>query len=75
MRTGNEELFDEKSAARVLKIAPRTLRRYRTDGKISFHRLPGGRVRYSLDQLVDFRSSCRVEASSTAGHIWPPLAA
>ena len=57
------DLIDEKTAARILSVTPRTLRRWRLEGKISYHRLPGGRIRYSPDQLIDFKRSCRVAAS------------
>jgi excisionase family DNA binding protein len=59
----DQGLFGEKAAARLLKVSPRTLRRWRLDGKVGFHRMPGGRIRYSLDQLLEFRLACRVAAT------------
>jgi predicted site-specific integrase-resolvase len=56
--------YDEKTAARILGVAPRTLRAWRCEGKISYHRLPGGRIRYSMDQLVEFQRSCRVPVAA-----------
>lgn len=56
--------YDEKQAARILDVTARTLRRWRKDGKVSFYRTPGGRVRYSTDQLLELRRSSRVPVSS-----------
>ena len=50
-----DELYDEKAAARILSVAPRTLRRWRAQGKVSPYRTLGGRIRYSLDQLLEMR--------------------
>lgn len=52
--------YDEKQAAQILGVDPRTLRKWRSDGAIGFHRLPGGRIRYTADQLVEFKRSTRV---------------
>lgn len=52
MTGGFQEWYDEKSAARILRVAPRTLRAWRQAGKVGFHRTPGGRVRFTLDQLL-----------------------
>lgn len=54
--------FDEKQAARILGIAPRTLRAWRVAGRIGHTRTPTGRVRYSTDQLLAVERSGRVEA-------------
>lgn len=54
--------YDEKAAARILGVAPRTLRAWRTDGKVAHYRTPGGRVRYSLDQLLALKCGGLVEA-------------
>lgn len=49
----SEELwFDEKAAARVLKLHPSTLRRYRRAGKVRYGVTPGGRIRYQLADLI-----------------------
>jgi len=52
---------DEKSAARILGVAPRTLRRWRIEGKIGHYRLPGGRVRYTVQQLIDLQRASKIE--------------
>ncbi|QCB42283.1 MerR family transcriptional regulator [Sphingomonas sp. PAMC26645] len=54
--------FDEKQAARILGIAPRTLRAWRVAGRIGHTRTPTGRVRYSTDQLLAVERSGRVAA-------------
>jgi excisionase family DNA binding protein len=59
--------YDEKAAARILNVAPRTLRRWRIDGKVSHHRTPGGRVRYSTDQLLELQLAGRVAATAARG--------
>jgi predicted site-specific integrase-resolvase len=51
---------DEKQAARILEVSAKTLSRYRKAGLIGHFRLPGGRVRYSTEQLVAFAASTRV---------------
>jgi predicted site-specific integrase-resolvase len=51
---------DEKSAAMVLGVSTRTLARYRRSGLISHYLLPGGRVRYSTEQLAEFMAASRV---------------
>lgn len=67
--TGGGFDYDEKAAARILSVAPRTLRRWRIDGKVSYHRTPGGRVRYSTDQLLEVQLAGRVSvpAARAAG--------
>lgn len=49
------ELFDEKAAARVLNVHPRTLRRWRDRGLIKYLLTPTGRIRYLSSELLDFR--------------------
>ncbi|MCB2076061.1 MAG: MerR family transcriptional regulator [Novosphingobium sp.] len=48
-----DKLFDEKTAARNVGMSPRTLRRWRKSGRIDYYLTPTGRVRYSLDQLLE----------------------
>lgn len=55
--------YDEKAAARILNVAPRTLRRWRKAGHVGYHVTPGGRVRYSVDQLLELQSASRVPAA------------
>lgn len=52
--------YDEVQAARILSVSPVTLARWRKAGHVGHHRTPGGRIRYSLDQLANFKSRCRV---------------
>ncbi|MGK2910328.1 MAG: helix-turn-helix domain-containing protein [Sphingobium sp.] len=56
--------FDEAQAARILGVSAKTLSRWRRSGAIGYHRMPGGRIRYTTDQLANFRASCRVMATN-----------
>lgn len=60
MMDGLKDEYNEARAASYLGLSARTLRRYRIKGLIGHHRSPGGRVSYTLDQLVDFQLSTRV---------------
>ncbi|AOF96238.1 hypothetical protein [Sphingobium sp. RAC03] len=60
MMDGLKDEYNEASAASYLGISGRTLRRYRMMGRIGHHRSPGGRISYTLDQLIDFQLSTRV---------------
>jgi hypothetical protein len=48
---------DEKEAADLLGLNPWQLRDLRTSGKISHHRIVGGRVRYTPDDLKAYLDS------------------
>lgn len=48
-------------AARLLRIHPRTLANWRRAGHIGFHRTPGGRIFYTLDQIANCRARMRVD--------------
>lgn len=48
---------DEKEAAALLGLNPWQLRDLRTSGKISHHRIVGGRVRYTPDDLQNYLDS------------------
>lgn len=52
--------LSEPEAARVLDVSLRTLQRYRKAGVIGFHRKHTGRIYYSVDQLTEYRTRCRV---------------
>ncbi|WP_267380521.1 MULTISPECIES: helix-turn-helix domain-containing protein [unclassified Sphingomonas] len=52
--------FDEKAAARILSIAPKTLSRWRKAGMVSHYRTPTGRVRYTMDDLIAVQRRGRV---------------
>lgn len=70
--------FDEKAAARILGLAPRTLRRWRKAGLIGHYLTPTGRVRYSLDDLLTVQKGGRVAKSggmSADGRLCPQMAA
>ncbi|MCP1470985.1 DNA-binding transcriptional MerR regulator [Sphingobium sp. OAS761] len=58
--------YNEASAAAYLGLSPRTLRRYRMAGLIGYHRSPGGRISYTLDQMIDFQLSTRVAPSQAS---------
>jgi predicted site-specific integrase-resolvase len=46
------QLYNEKQAARIWGVAPRTVRAWRKDGLIECTRTPTGRVRFTLDQIL-----------------------
>ena len=52
--------YDEACAAHLLGVSIVTLRRWRRKAAIGHYRLPGGRIRYSPEQLEQFRHSCLV---------------
>ena len=60
--TGKMFDYDEAAAARILEMTPKTLARYRQRGAIAHYRLPGGRIRYSAEQLTEFVRSTVVPA-------------
>lgn len=47
-----DDFYDEKAAARILTVHPRTLRRMRKQRKLDYYRTPSGRIRYRLDDLL-----------------------
>ena len=65
--------FDEKAAARIIGISPRTLRAWRKAGKVGHHLTPGGRIRYTMDQLLDLQRASRVNVAHD--RTLPPSAA
>lgn len=65
--------FDEQQAARVIGVSSRTLRAWRKAGKVGYHRTPGGRIRYTVDQLTDLQRAGRV--APAAYRTFPPSAA
>lgn len=70
--------FDEKAAARILNFNPRTLRRWRKAGLIGHYLTSTGRVRYTADDLLAFRSAGRTaktETPSESGRTCPQLSA
>lgn len=58
------EYFDEKAAARIVDIHPRTLRRWRERGRVAYFRTPTGRVRYRLPDLLSAAQSERIAATA-----------
>ncbi|WP_353955627.1 MerR family transcriptional regulator [uncultured Sphingomonas sp.] len=68
--------FDEKAAARILCVSPKTLSRWRKAGMVSHYRTPTGRVRYTMDDLLQVQRSGRVTAPMSANvRKCPPLGA
>jgi len=49
---GAEQMYNEKEAARIWGVAPRTLRAWRAAQLIECTYTPTGRVRYTLDQIL-----------------------
>lgn len=60
--------YDEAQAARILGVSTVTLRRWRRAGAIGYCRTPGGRIRYGVDQLANFKSGCRRPPLITQDH-------
>lgn len=54
--------FDEKAAARILGVAPKTLSRWRKAGMVSYYRTPTGRIRYTVDDLLHVQRAGHVAA-------------
>lgn len=61
--------YTEQQAARLLAVGVATLRRWRRGGAIGHHRYPGGRIRYTLDQIADFKTACRVAPTIRPDHV------
>jgi excisionase family DNA binding protein len=59
----NESWMTEPQAARVLGISDRTLRRWRGNGAIGYSLTPGGRVRYSFEDIRRLELGMRVAPS------------
>lgn len=53
----------EEQAAAAVRVSARTLARWRSAGRVSYERTPGGRIRYSWDDLVALRRSMQVAAN------------
>lgn len=54
--------FDEKAAARILGVSPKTLSRWRKAGMVSHYRTPTGRIRYTTDDLLALQRAGHVAA-------------
>ena len=52
------QLYNEKEAAKILKISSRALYTLRTKGKISFRDLDIG-IRYRMDDIMEFEDICQ----------------
>lgn len=61
--------FDEKAAARILCVSPKTLGRWRKAGMVSHYRTPTGRVRYTMDDLLQVQRSGRVTAAPVSANV------
>ena len=53
--------FTEQQAARILGVCDRTLRRWRKKGALGYSLTPGGRIRYSSEDLRRLRAAMRVQ--------------
>lgn len=54
------DLLDEQSAAQTLRLKPKTLSRWRWEGKGPAYHKIGAAVRYRRDDLEDFISANRI---------------
>lgn len=54
-----DKTYNEPQAARMLGATERTLRRWRAAGRVPFHATPGGRIRYTIDDLAAIQSGMR----------------
>lgn len=57
------DTFTEQQAARILGVTDRTLRRWRSKGAVGYSLTPGGRIRYSSEDLRQLRTAMRVPPS------------
>lgn len=53
--TAFEEGYDEKTAARIFNVTPRTMRAWRAAELIDFIRTPTGRIRYLTSHIMAAR--------------------
>ncbi len=57
-----QKYFPPDAAAKILGYSPKTLERWRAEGKgPKFHKLPGGRIRYSKADLDAWMAQFRHE--------------
>ncbi len=78
MASFDQHNYDEKAAARILAISPKTLSRWRKAGLVSHFRTPTGRIRYKLDDLLRIQRAGHVAADtsvSSNGRLCPQMAA
>lgn len=78
MTIGTGADYDEKAAARILSVSPKTLSRWRKAGMVSHYRTPTGRIRYRLDDLLRVQRAGHIaaqEAMSSNGRLCPQLGA
>ncbi len=61
-RLGDVLAFDELTAARMLGLEQHQLRDERLRGRIGFSRIVGGRIRYSMQDLLAYLARQRTEA-------------
>lgn len=59
----DQTVFTEPQAARVVGVHPRTLRRWRAAGAIGHSITPGGRIRYTVEDLRRLTLAMRVPAA------------
>lgn len=56
-----DPLLTEAQVAAHVRVHPRTVRRWRMAGLVTYERTPGGRIRYTLDDLILLQSRMHVE--------------
>lgn len=54
--------MSEPEAARAIGVHPDTLRNWRKKGAVSYVVTPGGRIRYSAEQIRQLLGAMRVDA-------------
>lgn len=57
------DTLTEPQAAAALRISTKTLQRWRRAGRTSHQRTPGGRIRYSWDDVLALRRSMQVSSN------------
>jgi len=62
--TNGSAVLTEAEAASFLGLNPWQLRDLRLSGKLSYHRIVGGRIRYTLDDLLAYLRQCRREGTA-----------
>ena len=55
-------VFNKKTAARILGISTETIDRYRKNGKLPYHKI-GDRIVFTECDLTDFLNACAIPAT------------
>ena len=57
-----QKYFSPDAAAKILGFSPKTLERWRAHGTgPQFHKIPSGRIRYSMDALDAWMAEHRID--------------